>query len=161
MLKETVIGIISDLENTDMLQREIAEKWQVDISTVNGINTGRTWHHNRKYPIQDTFAYMKRQGREYSGKRKNEWICCDCGKQISRGSMRCYSCENIRRVNERGSNLPTKEELKRLIRTMAFTAIGQQYGVTDNAVRKWCDKYGLPRRVKDIKSYSDDEWELI
>lgn len=161
ILKETVIGIISDLENTNMLQKEIAEKWQVDISTVNGINTGRTWRHNRNYPIQDTFAYMKRQGREYSGKRKNEWKCCDCGKSISRGSTRCYSCENIRRASERGAELPSREELKDLIRTTAFTTIGARYGVSDNAIRRWCDKYDLPRKVKDIKSYSEEEWEKI
>jgi hypothetical protein len=35
------------------------------------------------------------------------------------------------------------------------------YGVTDNAVRKWCDKYDLPRKAKDIKAYSDEEWALI
>ena len=57
--------------------------------------------------------------------------------------------------------LISKEELKKLIRTTPFTTIGKQYGVTDNAVRKWCDKYNLPRKVKEIKSYSDEEWELI
>ena len=161
MLKEVVIGIISDLENTDMLQREIAEKWQVDISTVNGINTGRTWHHNREYPIQDTFAYMKRQGREYSGKRKNEWICCDCGKQISRGSIRCNDCETKRRVEENKKGRPSREELKHLIRTTSFMELGRKFNLTDNSIRKWCIAEGLPSRKKDINAYSDEEWALI
>jgi hypothetical protein len=34
-------------------------------------------------------------------------------------------------------------------------------GVTDNAVRKWCDKYKLPRKVSEIKNYTDEEWEKI
>lgn len=163
MSKEAVIGIISDLENTNMLQREIADKWQVNISTVNGINTGRTWHHNRKYPIQDTFAYMKRQGRKYSGKRTKEWICCDCGKQISRGSTRCNNCEVKRRVRENRqiSNRPNREELKILIRSIPFTEIGRRYGVTDNSIRKWCIAEGLPSRKKDINAYSDEEWYLV
>lgn len=159
--KEAVIGIISDLENTDMLQREIAEKWNADISSVNAINTGRTWHHNRTYPIQDSLLHLKRQGKNVTGKKRQDWICCDCGKQISRGATRCYSCENTRRASEKKAGLPTREELKGLTRTTTFTAIGALYGVSDNAVRKWCDKYGLPRKVKDIKSYSDEEWELI
>lgn len=161
--KESVIGIIFDLENTDMFQKEIADKWQVDISTVNGINTGRTWHHDRKYPIQDTFAYMKRQGKKYSGKRKNEWICCDCGKQISRGSIRCNCCETKRRVkeNKQSSNRPNRQELKVLIRSVAFTEIGRRYGVTDNSIRKWCISEGLPSKKKDINAYSDEEWALI
>lgn len=159
--KEVIIGIISDLENTDMLQREIAEKWNVDISSVNAINTGRTWHHNRTYPIQDSLLHLKRQGKNVTGKKKQDWVCCDCGKQISRGATRCYSCENTRRASEKKAGLPTREELKSLIRTTTFTAIGALYGVSDNAVRKWCDKYGLPRKVKDIKAYSNEEWELI
>lgn len=159
--KEVIIGIISDLENTDMLQREIAEKWNVDISSVNAINTGRTWHHNRTYPIQDSLLHLRRQGKNVTGKRKEDWVCCDCGKQISRGATRCYSCENIRRASIKKEGLPSREELKRLIRTNGFTAIGAMYGVSDNAVRKWCDKHNLPRKVKDIKSYSDEEWELI
>ena len=161
--KEAVIGIIQDLENTDMLQREIAEKWGVNICSVNAINTGRTWRHNRKYPIQDSFAYMKRQGRDFSGKRANEWICCDCGKQISRGSTRCNSCETKRRVkeNRQASNRPSREELKNLIRSVSFMELGRRYGVADNSIRKWCISEGLPSKKKDINAYSEEEWALI
>ena len=35
------------------------------------------------------------------------------------------------------------------------------YGVSDNAIRKWCDSENLPRKSKEIKSYSDEEWDLI
>lgn len=35
------------------------------------------------------------------------------------------------------------------------------YGVSDNSVRKWCDKYKLPRRMTDIKQISDQDWEKI
>lgn len=44
---------------------------------------------------------------------------------------------------------------------MPFTTIGKKYNVSDNAVRKWCDKYNLPRKASEIKKYSDEEWELI
>jgi len=52
----------------------------------------------------------------------------------------------------------SREELKELIRIMPFTKIGKKFGVTDNAIRKWCDYYNLPRRVKDIKAISDEDW---
>ena len=55
----------------------------------------------------------------------------------------------------------SREELKELIRNYPFTKIGNNFGVTDNAIRKWCDKYFLPRTKRDIKKYSDEEWELI
>lgn len=44
---------------------------------------------------------------------------------------------------------------------MPFTKIGEMYNVTDNAIRKWCDNYNLPRRKKDILQYSEEEWGKI
>lgn len=58
-------------------------------------------------------------------------------------------------------NRPPREELKKLIREKSFVEIARMYGCTDNAVRKWCDKEYLPRRKKDIESYSDEEWKNI
>lgn len=59
------------------------------------------------------------------------------------------------------SRCPLREELKEMIRTNSFVSIGKQYGVSDNAVRKWCDGYKLPRRKRDIKEYTDEEWKDI
>lgn len=50
---------------------------------------------------------------------------------------------------------------KQLIRNNSFVAIGKLYGVSDNAIRKWCKWENLPYKVKEIKSYSDEEWEDI
>ena len=57
--------------------------------------------------------------------------------------------------------LVSREELKLLIRTTPFLQIGEQFGVSDNSIRKWCDKFNLPRKKSEINSYSDEEWELI
>ena len=35
------------------------------------------------------------------------------------------------------------------------------FGVTDNAVRRWCDYYRLPRHKREINNMSDEEWENI
>jgi uncharacterized protein YjcR len=34
-----------------------------------------------------------------------------------------------------------------------MTKIGEQYGVSDNAVRKWCKHYNIPSTKKEIKKY--------
>lgn len=84
--------------------------------------------------------------------------CVDCGKEISSGSLRCEQCNYIAsRIIER----PSREELKKLIRSLSFTKIAEQYKVSDNAIRKWCDSYGLPRKKKEINKYSDNEWVNI
>lgn len=55
----------------------------------------------------------------------------------------------------------SREELKNLIRTKPFTQIGAMFSVTDNAIRKWCNKFNLPCKVSEIKQYSDEEWSKI
>ena len=56
-------------------------------------------------------------------------------------------------AKERAKNIPSKQDLEKLIYTTSFVALGKLYGVTDNAVRKWCKKYGLPYKRKDILNY--------
>jgi len=86
------------------------------------------------------------------------YYCKNCGKIISSGVERCPECEKInRRVVDRSDRL----QLKELIRTESFVQIGLAFGVTDNAIRKWCVGYNLPKTKKEINSYSDEEWEEI
>ena len=87
------------------------------------------------------------------------YYCKNCGKEISGPRAKyCTTCSGLlNRTVER----PSREELKQLIRTMPFTRIGAKYDVTDNAIRKWCDAYGLPRKATLIKEISDEDWEKI
>lgn len=74
------------------------------------------------------------------------------------------SKENILQLSlaQRTVDRPDRNTLKQLIRTMPFTTIGKMYGnVSDNAVRKWCDFEGLPRKKNIINKYSDEEWEKL
>lgn len=97
-----------------------------------------------------------RDGRTGVGRKK--YYCIDCGKEISQNATRCRDCEAKRRQ----INLPvSRNELKELIRTTSFCEIGRKYLVSDNAIKKWCIKYNLPSKKKDIKNYSDDEWLLV
>ena len=54
-----------------------------------------------------------------------------------------------------------RDELKKLIRSKSFCAIGKQFNVSDNAIRKWCKNYNLPTKKSEIKQYSDKEWEEV
>jgi predicted amidophosphoribosyltransferase len=113
---------------------------------VQGINTGRYWRHDRKYPIR---------GKE---REKIKYYCPRCGKEITKNAKMCRPCYDIsNRIVER----PARDELKKLIRTMPFVKIGEKYKVSDKAITKWCIAENLPSRKKDIKSYSDEEWDLI
>ena len=90
-------------------------------------------------------------------------LCIDCGKPIDKRAQRCKSCaaKQNNLSHRKVKQLPSREELKNMIRYHTFTDIGVKYKVSDNAVRKWCVKYNLPKRKKDIESYTDEEWAKI
>ena len=94
-------------------------------------------------------------------KHQKKYYCIDCGAEISKGSIRCVSCYNKAKTISLEDMPVSREELKFLIRTKPFTRIGEQFGVSDNAIRKWCDKFSLPRKATEIKKFSDEEWSKI
>lgn len=147
--KEELYDIINDLTTTTLSLSEIANKYHLNVSTISRINNGSIHHLDQLiYPLRDT---------NYN-KVTKYYFCIDCGKQISPKAIRCNICEG----KNRQTQLPIdRNELKQLIRTTSFTSIGKQFNVSDNAVRKWCDKYNLPRKVSEIKKYNDEEWRNI
>lgn len=89
-------------------------------------------------------------------------ICPICHQQfLGRPEQKYCSYECSAKSQRKVSERPTREELKLLIRSKSFVAIGKQYGVTDNAIRKWCKAMQLPYKAQDIKLYSDEEWIKI
>ena len=82
----------------------------------------------------------------------------DCGIEILPKSTRCDKCNKflLRKVER-----PSREELKNLIRNQSFLSIGKQFGVSDDCIRKWCKSENLPYKVKEIKQYSNEEWNEI
>ena len=84
--------------------------------------------------------------------------CEQCGIEISYKAKLCEQCYQLsaRRVER-----PSREELKQLIRNVPFVQIGKQFNLSDNAIKKWCDYYNLPRKKSEIKSYTDEQWDKI
>ena len=112
------------------------------------------------HSLTPNFKALNQSNRQRTQVRKDkkEYFCVDCGKPISKGSIRCKQCESKTRISEKPY---TREELKDLIRTTPFTTIAKQVNVSDNTIRKWCIQYGLPSKVRDIKQYTDEEWEKL
>lgn len=88
-------------------------------------------------------------------------VCPICGQNYKDDDAKmCRECRNKQRREMFGNKKrPDRETFKRQIRTMTFTEIANEYGVSDNAVCKLCKFYNLPYRTRDILAYSDNEWE--
>ena len=112
------------------------------------------------YRGRGTQAY-KNNPKKNNIKMKKINYCVDCHRAIDRKAVRCKSCAGKEKEKEKIKKHPNRELLKQLIRTKSFVQIGRKFGVTDNTIRKWCKKYQLPYSSKEIKNYSNEEWDNI
>lgn len=83
--------------------------------------------------------------------------CPICGGEKYAQASMCLNCYK-KMVSK---NQPTKEELYCMLRDNSMCAIGRKFNVSDNAVRKWCKKYGLPYNRNDIIKFREKEFGII
>ena len=78
--------------------------------------------------------------------------CVICNKEISKKSTRCQKCYHSTKIIRKSSKRPIKEELEKDIIEFKGNkcSIGRKYGVSDNAVRKWCIIYNIPYKKNKL-----------
>ena len=128
--------IIDLLKNSNLTQLEIADKFDLNFTTISCINNGKTLRQdNIKYPIRNNIKPKK--------------YCIDCGEEIFYRAVRCNNCN----FKYRRKDIPSKEKLFQLLTENKgnFTAVGRIFNKTANAVVKWCQGYDLPYHSGDYK----------
>lgn len=97
------------------------------------------------------------QRKELHKRRLKPNRCVDCDTHILKGSTRCNSCSSKMRYKELrgGIDIPSEEDLMQVLRecNCNFTKVGRYYKVSDNNIRKWCKRYGIPHKVKDLRKF--------
>ena len=151
--------ILLNDSNREVSHKDLAIRFGVHTDTIRDINVGRTWYNeNLSYPLH----YSKYDGRQkyISNRKVNHCIICGC--EISKKAKYCLECYNkireknnkiVKNSNPTNNNKiirPSKEELDELIHKYPFTKIGEMFGVPDNSIRKWCKKYELPYKYRDL-----------
>jgi len=109
-----------------------------------------------KYSSTVNINVLNNTSKTSKTKKTNENInfCKTCGVQISKGANHCKHCAGI--INNKDkTKKPTPFGLISKIKeyNMNFCAIGRYYGVSDNAIRKWCKSYKIPTNKKELKKY--------
>ncbi|MBE6725040.1 MAG: GIY-YIG nuclease family protein [Ruminococcaceae bacterium] len=132
------------LSDTVLSEAEIGRKFGVTDVTISYINVGKIWkNENVSYPI-----------RTLSLNRIITPVHCErCGKAIHKRNKfhLCQSCYS----KKKGEHIPPKELLFEELMGSSFEAVGRKYGVTGNAVKKWCEKYGLPNHAYEYRKLRD------
>ena len=133
--QETLDKLYFLLKDTNIKYVDISQQLGVSIGYIADFNNGKIWKNDKyDYPIRK--------------KEKNINHCIDCGKLIDKSATRCMECSHkLLRLVER----PNREQLLKQVATLGFTKTGNQYGVSANAIKKWCKGYGLPIYIKEIK----------
>lgn len=127
-------------------QREISEvespKFGECISPTNDKNAEPSSSNEEK-------CVETRQEKSKSEKHKEPKYCAYCGKLLEGKSRRNKYCSQECAHKANGSKRPDVFELLDAFKEYkSFLQVGKHYGVSDNAVRKWCNLYGILDKVK-------------
>lgn len=149
------------MQSTKLLKRLISERYKVYKCEICGVSE---W----------MGKYISLQLHHKDGDHNNnslenlQILCPNCHSQTSsyagkNSHKHRDKKKNINKKNDPNSKvLPiSREDLKTKIRNIPFTKIAEEYSVTDNAIRRWCDKYKLPRHSRVINKICDADWENI
>jgi len=93
-------------------------------------------------------------GRKIKNTSKEFCYCCVCGKKIGK-KTKTGKCPDCAKKVQRRVERPSKETLEKKLFEYNFLKVAKMYGVTDNAIRKWCKHYGLSTKSKDYKQIND------
>jgi hypothetical protein len=95
------------------------------------------------FDVPDFKNYMSKMSEKTI--RKYTHTCHVCKKEFIKGAKKAKFCGvECSRINQRRVERPTKEQLEIDIQRLPMIHIGAKYGVSDNAVRKWAETYGIP-----------------
>lgn len=80
-------------------------------------------------------------GRNTLGKRqKRDFTCIRCNRDLTRGHRKTGMCLSCYGISKRKTERPDLQTLLNKVKRQGYLATGRQYGVSDNAIRKWIKK---------------------
>lgn len=150
-------GLTDSTAVTKALEKQLEEARKCVLLCANchrGVHAGYL-----ELPKGAEYSFNEKRAQELIEEKQRKIYRCErCGVEITHKASLCVECASLA---SRKVDRPSREELKALIREKPFTHIAKDYSVTDNAIRRWCDSYGLPSKKKEINAFSNEEWEKV
>lgn len=153
IMAETMLG--RELKDGEVVHHKDRNRLNnsIDNLMVFKTNADHAAYHSGDEIYKDGDVYIaikkKRMPSKKSGKYYYIINCPICGCEMASTAKMCINC----RKKESSKNIPPKEKLIEILKNNSFLAAGKIFGVSDNAVRKWCKKYGIPYKKKEIKEF--------
>lgn len=165
--EEKVYRLIEDLKECKILKKDLELKYGVNRQSINGVNRGENYFVNgEEYPLRKLIESSIKKindgslnGRDFKIKVKNESrkgeeieitnVCNDCGEEYFKSEGGCVSNKcGMKRKGKEYETIKEGERLKEeLIEEPNFLKVSKRYGISDNALRKRCGKYGIPHKT--------------
>ena len=138
---QKVLSVITYLQTSDESSEIIGQRFNVSGRTIRAINTGEEYRISGiEYPIRRRVFRNGRQPRQPS-------VCAVCGN-ITHNSVFC-SQECCHRAQQR-TDRPDAQTLAEMVARTSFVEVGKRFGVSGNAIAKWCIAAGLPGKKQAI-----------
>lgn len=152
--------IIHRLKTTFDGPKQISKEYGVGATTIHNINVGDAYHRdNEVYPIRPRLYTLQKTVDGNFLKKPKEHFCQTCGKKISKDGIRCVTCAGLasRKVETR----PSPIELAKSIAEKGFRATGNDFGVSDKAIVRWCKEYNIPSTKKELVAWYNDKMGIV
>ena len=88
-----------------------------------------------------------------SANTTDEKYYCECGREIKKGSKYCPVCAHKHLAELKGKCPEFEQLIQDFLEYQSFSGVASKYNVTDNSVKKWFKKFGLPYYAKELKEY--------
>ncbi len=142
LTKQDIANIIKKLKTSKENSEVIGEEFGVSGRTIRAINLGESYYNSKEnYPIRESLCYTE---------KPRQYFCSMCGKSIKTNSKYCIECGC---KSQYRAKRPLPLELAKMIAELGFVNTGKKFGVSGNAIKKWCIQYGMPYLKKDVVNW--------
>ena len=112
---------------------------------------------------KDSDFHVNHRKRDYHKRDRSHYInghnvCKTCGVQISDDATYCKECYKLAK---RKAERPSAINLAKMIVESSFVKVGEHFGVNGNAIKKWCQAYGIPHHKKDLVNWYNEQIGVI
>lgn len=137
--------------NRDYLEELLSTKSISECAKELDITVSRLKYWLKKMGIKVDEEWKQKKVKEH---KESIGICENCGNYfIKKTNKQKYCSEICHTIASRRKDV-TKEKLIDVLKeTKSFTSAGKCFGVSDKCIAKWCKRFGLPTKKKELFDY--------